>query len=142
MFTEKENNKFYNSFIAALLWSTGGSEDDGEFLDEGRDGSNINPHVADGLRAQCNEFCLQNESDLKKAKEEEGYSLDQAGHDFALSRNGHGVGFFDRKLGEIGARLQRAAEDFGPADAYVGDDGSIYVSGLEPKQAKIRSVGP
>ncbi len=140
MLTEKERARFYNSFIAALLWSAAGDGDNGDEFED-NDASGIHPHVADQLRAQCNQFCTQNESDLQKAKEEVRYTIDHAGHDFALSRNGHGSGYFDRKLGEVGARLQRAAEDFGPAEAYLGEDGSIYVSGLEPKQAKIRSFG-
>lgn len=51
-----------------------------------------------------------------------------AGHDFFLSRNGHGAGFFDRGLGDLGDRLQKAAHKFGNSNPYVGDDGKIYVA--------------
>jgi hypothetical protein len=37
----------------------------------------------------------------------------QAGHDFWLTRNGHGAGFWDRGLGEIGGMLTDAAKAFG-----------------------------
>ena len=37
----------------------------------------------------------------------------QIGHDFHLSRNGHGAGFFDRGLGDQGDKLQRAARECG-----------------------------
>lgn len=55
--------------------------------------------------------------------------LPQAGHDFWLTRNGHGTGFWDRPdvYGEEKAReLSALAETFGVVDLYVGDDGRIY----------------
>ena len=53
---------------------------------------------------------------------------EQAGHDFLLTRDGHGVGFWDRGLGEVGDRLTRACGSYGASDAYVGDDGKVYVA--------------
>ena len=54
-----------------------------------------------------------------------------AGHDFWLSRNGHGTGFFDREdyiYGgqEINNKLQEIAKSFGELWPYVGDTGRIY----------------
>ena len=48
------------------------------------------------------------------------------GHDFWLTRNGHGAGFWDRGLGELGQKLTDACKTFGSMDLYVGDDGKIY----------------
>lgn len=50
-----------------------------------------------------------------------------AGHDFWLTRNGHGAGFWDRGLGEVGDKLSEACEPYGSADFYVGDDRKIYL---------------
>lgn len=51
----------------------------------------------------------------------------QNGHDFWLTRNGHGVGFWDRGYDkEVGDALTKASESFGEVDLYVGDDGRIY----------------
>ena len=36
-----------------------------------------------------------------------------AGHDFALTRNGHGTGFWDRGLGEIGDMLTEECKPYG-----------------------------
>ena len=47
-----------------------------------------------------------------------------AGHDFWLSRNGHGAGFFDGDWPENGDKLQAAAEKYGQVDLQV-DDGVI-----------------
>ena len=55
----------------------------------------------------------------------------QAGHDFWLTRNGHGAGFWDR--GELygdngeGDTLTKLAKACGTSDAYVGDDEMVYV---------------
>lgn len=49
--------------------------------------------------------------------------IEQAGHDFWLSRNGHGAGFWDRDPPEYGhehnlGRLQGIAESFGEYHAF------------------------
>jgi hypothetical protein len=49
-----------------------------------------------------------------------------AGHDFFLTRNGHGSGFWYRGLGALGERLSKAAKVYSSADAYLGDDGFLY----------------
>ena len=36
-----------------------------------------------------------------------------AGHDFALTRNGHGTGFWDRGLGEMGDMLSNECKPYG-----------------------------
>lgn len=51
---------------------------------------------------------------------------DRAGHDFWLTRNGHGAGFWDRGMGKLGDRLADAARAYGSVDLYVGDDKKIY----------------
>lgn len=43
----------------------------------------------------------------------------QHGHDFALTRNGHGAGFWDRGYGPVGDRLTDAAESYGEADIIM-----------------------
>ena len=52
----------------------------------------------------------------------------QAGHDFWLTRNRHGAGFWDRGLGERGQRLTDAAHVYGESYLSIGDDGKVYVS--------------
>lgn len=47
------------------------------------------------------------------------WTADQAGHDFWLTRNGHGTGFWDRGLGAVGDVLTDIAQSFGSEDAYV-----------------------
>lgn len=46
----------------------------------------------------------------------------QCGHDFALTRNGHGAGFWDRGYGDVGDRLTDAARAYGE-HSVLTDDG-------------------
>lgn len=41
-----------------------------------------------------------------------------AGHDFLLSRNHHGTGFWDRGAGVLGDLLHKASEPYGTTNAY------------------------
>ncbi|MDI1263882.1 MAG: hypothetical protein PS018_11555 [bacterium] len=53
----------------------------------------------------------------------------QAGHDFWLTRNGHGAGFWDGNWPEPGASyLDARSKASGGIDVYLGDDGKVYLS--------------
>jgi hypothetical protein len=59
-----------------------------------------------------------------------GYDEAQAGRDFHFTRNGHGVGYWDReelKAGGIGRALTDAAHACGETYVYESDDGLIYI---------------
>ena len=56
------------------------------------------------------------------------YDAMQAGRDFWFTRNSHGVGFWDRGLaGFLGDVLTDMAHAAGSRDAYMGDDGKVYI---------------
>ena len=61
-----------------------------------------------------------------------GFPMDEetrAGHDFWLTRNGHGAGFWDGDWPEPHASaLNDAAKAFGEAETYLGDDGKVYLT--------------
>lgn len=62
---------------------------------------------------------------VKEAIEKRG--LFQFGMDFWLTRNGHGVGFWDRGYSdENQKKLVQAAEDMRSKNLYVGDDLKLY----------------
>lgn len=88
------------------------------------------------IKADCASFIDANRKTLADAWSrgcgflKGGYDEMQAGRDFWFTRNGHGVGFWDRGLGEVGDELSAACgygTDFPPVDIYVGDDGKIYI---------------
>lgn len=53
-------------------------------------------------------------------------TAEQIGHDFFLTRNGHGAGFWDRGLGQLGDVLSDVARSFGECHPYPGDDGKLH----------------
>lgn len=83
----------------------------------------IHPDTKEKMRTDCNRFIDANAADLEDIDPEE------AGYDFWLTRCGHGAGFWDRGLGEVGDRLAAACGHgtaFPNVDLYIGDDGKIH----------------
>jgi hypothetical protein len=106
-------------YLDCALWSSTG--DDDQPLDVlGVEA--IAPETRKKMRADVTAFVLQNRALLKAS----GLQDTQIGHDFWLTRNGHGAGFWDRGLGAIGDQLTEACKAFPSIDLYVGDDGKIY----------------
>lgn len=85
--------------------------------------------LADETRAQLARDLARFLRGLDRSDISEVARLDagQVGHDLCLTRNGHGAGFWDRGLGELGERLSVHARAIGESTLYVGDDGKLYV---------------
>src|SRR5688572_868278 len=89
----------------------------------------ITPETLAKMLADCAKFINMAGALLAEAttKVERGIAYDQtyAGHDFWYTRNGHGVGFWDRecltKGTDLGARLTNIAKLFGQYDLMTGD---------------------
>lgn len=118
-------NTFQRSFLETALWSSTDESDDsgGEPLDKNYSISDFDPKTLASLLKDCDDFCEENADLLAKAGDDE-----QNGHDFWLTRNGHGAGFWDRGYGAVGDKLSAACKPYGSVDLYVGDDGTIYGS--------------
>lgn len=56
----------------------------------------------------------------------EGYTPEDAMRDFVLTRNGRGLPFLSRGLGETGETLDDIAWRFGLHEVYLGDDNLIH----------------
>lgn len=140
--TTAQHADFHRAFVACLLWTTSNPDNEDRNLDDDYEASDFHPLTSEALRAKSEEFARENAADILIATKHDGYTMESAGHDLALSCNGHGAGYFDRGLGEVGDRLQSAAEKVGQLDAYVGDDGLLYVSGLENGIPSVRSPRP
>lgn len=102
------------------------------FTDTGEEGQ---PDVEDELSPDALAACVSDCADFQESAAEmlaevyaTGYTPEQAGHDFWLTRNWHGAGFWDRGLGEVGHRLSDHARAYGGCDAYTGNDGRVYLS--------------
>jgi|TARA_R110000851_G_scaffold270161_2_gene422825 hypothetical protein len=130
-FGEKTLNKLLEGYLVAALWAEGG---DGEF-----DGMSIHIDIAQ-------ESIDKSKEDIKTFLDKVGNQVyeviwgdfltgdnaedaEQIGHDLLLTRNGHGAGFWDRDLGELGDALTQASEEMGKVHVYKGDDGKVYIEG-------------
>ena len=109
-------------YLICALWAS--SDDDGRELDYRRDISDIAPETRAQARQDVEDFVglLQREG----INWQDAMSPEQFGHDFWLTRNGHGAGFWDRGLDALGDTLTKWADTFKAVDMYVGDDGKVY----------------
>ena len=79
------------------------------------------------IAENCADFQRLARLRLEHAYATHNYDAAQAGRDFWLTRNRHGAGFWDRGLGAVGDDLTRDAHGFSERNAYIGDDGLIYL---------------
>lgn len=108
------------SYVACALWSS--TDDQGEPLDDGRDIDDLPAETLAKMRDDVADFVFGNSRDLNRSTLEES----QIGHDFWLTRNGHGAGFWDRGIGAVGDRLTAASKVYSSVELYIGDDEQIY----------------
>ena len=129
--TPQAFEQFLAAYIECALWSsTDNSRDDGgDPLDRNYSLDDIAPETLAQMRADCEAFTASPEWEAAYA--DDFWTASQGGHDFWLTRNGHGAGFWDRYWrdddGEAhGRALSDLARGFGGFDLYIGDDGRVY----------------
>jgi hypothetical protein len=111
---------FMKHYLAAM-WFTECPEDD---LAEGVGRPQMSEEMTVRVLRDCTQFVRKAWVSLP-----DNLALEQAGHDFWLTRNGHGAGFWDGDWPESGDELTALSHRFGEVDVYVGDDGFLYQSG-------------
>jgi len=94
-------------------------DDNEESLDVNYGMDDFDPESEKKMRETVKQFIFKNQALIK----ESGLDDEQVGRDFWYTRKGHGVGFWDRDLGEIGDKLTTAAEE----NRYAGTD--LYTDG-------------
>ena len=139
MATNEQIKTITDHYLLALLWTMPGDDEN----ENPGDSLSIHCDLGEGVREQA-------ESDVRAFVEKCGLLFDQTmacfddgygqhpdagsaeaafGQDFALTRNGHGVGFWDREdqglPNEMGEALTELC-DPGECNLYVGDDGKAY----------------
>ena len=119
---------FSDSYMVAALWSS--TDDEGEPLDNNYDVDDIDAETYNNMLVDAANFQDYNDDLLSDAYGIDGQDAGNAGHNFWLTRNGHGAGFWDGDYPETGDALTLASKQFGEFDLYVGDDGKIYGSPL------------
>jgi len=114
----EELDKFTRSYIETALWSS--TDEVGVPLDENYDIHDIAPETLRKMAEDTAAFQESNWDDIK-------FALERAGHDFWLTRNRHGAGFWDGDWPrDVGRRLTEESHPYGTFDLYVGDDGKIH----------------
>jgi hypothetical protein len=115
-YSDADVQRMVRAYIDCALWSST-DEDGNPLLDtfETTDLADDSPAWDD-----CDDFLSYVGQQVRTIDPE------QCGHDFWLTRNGHGAGFWDRGLGRLGEALTIAAKTFGSVDLYVGDDSRIH----------------
>lgn len=88
---------------------------------------------------ECKNFQEDNKSLLDIAYEKLGYTENQAGIDFWFTRNGHGVGYWDRGLGKVGDELSVVSRQLKNSDVYAGDDELVYFTNL-PRDRVVKKL--
>ncbi len=134
MSTVKTIDTFTLAYIECALWSSTDESDEqgGEPLDKNYSIADIAQETLEAMVADCAQFQGENAADIENGSlriRHECTDRGMAGHDFWLTRNGHGCGFWDGDWPEPQATiLTNAAHAFGEYNLYVGDDGLIYGS--------------
>jgi hypothetical protein len=125
-------DEFTNGYLGCALWSS--TDDNDTPLDSGHTVDDLAPDAIAKAVEDCERFQRENASLLETAYGEyahygnhHGTAESRAGHDFWLTRNGHGAGFWDGDLPKSGDSLTAAAKQYGESSPYVGDDGLIYL---------------
>lgn len=116
---EDRLNQFVAQYERAALWSS--TDDQGRPLDDGSLEYEIAEEALAVFRKDCERFLQQ--ADALTCDE----SDSDLAHDFWLTRNGHGAGFWDGDYPkELGEKLTDISKTFGECDLYVGDDKRVY----------------
>jgi len=111
--------KFVDSYLETAIWAS--VDENGRSLDRDYDARDFAEEDVRRAVEESNDFILANREDLELVGDESMH-----GHDFWLTRNGHGAGFFDRGYGEAGDHLTASARAFREVMVYVGDDGALH----------------
>jgi hypothetical protein len=132
-YTPQQLETFVLHYVNSLLWSTPQSDDEGNCLgnlDDDYGLEDINADTYKEIVSDCKDFlelCLSEGFDFRRNKE----MLEQSAHDYALTRNGHGAGYWDRSEDTYPGmdlnKLSELAKTQGSADLYVGDNGELYL---------------
>lgn len=125
---------FTRAYIEAALWAETDNTTDagGRPFDVNYSMADLAPELFARMLADCAEFQAAHaeiivEASRTRPNHPQRTAAEFAGHDFWLTRNGHGAGFWDGDWTEPAASLlTAAAEKFGEMDLYIGDDGLIY----------------
>ena len=120
--------EFEKSYIETALWASCDSSDVSVPLDNSKYADvEFAPAAIERIHADCAKFeplaiAILNAQDYCSGD----FPL---AHDFWLTRNRHGAGFWDGDYPEpLATQLTDLAHSFGECDIYIGDDGQFHIA--------------
>lgn len=133
----RAESAFVLRFIEALFFTESDSCYDAEewFSDEAREAresgqcgelpcdvgyADLHPDSLAAIRADCEAWQTENAALLALAYGYDDYDESAAGRDYWYTRNGHGVGFWDRGLGDVGDKLTDTCQ-YRDVQTWFGD---------------------
>jgi hypothetical protein len=113
-------------YLVTALWSSNdeSTPEGGEPFDANYELTDIDACSVLQAERDCKQF--EALAEIAGCDFSEARDMGRVGHDFWLSRCGHGAGFFDGDYPIHGDKLQAIAETFGEVNPSLGDDGTIY----------------
>ena len=128
-------DEFTSAYLETALWSSmdESTPSGGSPFNENYSFEDFSREAIEATIEDCAKFQEENAELLERAYEGMGHSERNAGHDFWMTRNSYGSGFWDGDWdadwgGYYGDALTEAAKKFGEVYLYLGDDGLIYLS--------------
>ncbi len=117
---------FTQGYVQAMFFTDTGDQENEEL--ENASFEELAPEALAGIIKDCRRFQEENRKSIDLAVENcpSAYDDERAGMDFWYTRNHHGVGYWDRQLGEVGDVLTTEAQKWHEVYIYRGDDGQIY----------------
>lgn len=113
---------FTRGYVEAALWTSTHEKDGRDDVPMDRDFSatDVAPETLEVMAAECRVFQETNRPLF-------GGRSSEAGHDFWMTRNGHGSGFWDGDWPSYeGNVLSEAARRAGGYTLFIGDDGLVH----------------
>ena len=130
-YTKNELQAFHASYMETAIWSSNDTDSDTPEQYHLTDDSELSEQTQADMLTDCRDF-LEHHAHLIDSEpvpptcQDGSGSYAMAGHDFWLTRCGHGAGFWDGDWPVNGDALTDASKAYGNVDLMVGDDGLVY----------------
>lgn len=115
-------DEFTVQYLETALWSSTDFYNGDAPFDDNYGIEDFSNEALTAMVDDCNDFKSSNATLLDDANQD----MSSSGHDFWLTRNGHGAGFWDRGLGKIGTKLTEACKPYGSVYLWADVDGKVH----------------
>lgn len=121
-------NEIINGYKEAFIFAEPATDHNGEYI-ENLDDYDFSPSADERIAQDVTAFINANLAAISEAMSD-GATAIQIGSDLHFTRNGHGIGFWNRPeiyTTNTANRLTSAAEFMPIVSAYIGEDNLIYI---------------